>query len=342
MMNVVDVLGTPHAYERTAPTQTPITLVFIHGWLLSRAYWQPVIQQLAPNYTCLSYDLRGFGDSQPGRAALPRKASDYTSSSPYPAGTSGLSRNGGSGSVMGSFTAATVSSPARAIAPQESPGYTPSDYARDLEQLLKTLDISNVWLVGHSLGGSIALWAADQMPDRVKGVVCVNSGGGIYLKEEFERFRAAGQQLVKLRPRWLCHLPLVDLMMTYMNVARPIDRAWGRQRLVDWVSADPAAAIGALLDSTTEAEVHRLPQVVSRLSQPVYFIAGQNDTVMEPQYVLHLASFHRLFQQCGQNVVQLPDCGHLAMVEQTDLVVEHLQAILARYVADQSLQAIAD
>ncbi|MFQ3616585.1 MAG: alpha/beta hydrolase [Cyanobacteriota bacterium] len=341
-MNVVDVLGTPHAYERTAPTQTPITLVFIHGWLLSRAYWQPVIQRLAPNYTCLSYDLRGFGDSQPGRAMSLRQASANAPSPSYPASAARSATPGLSSNVMGRPVAATVSSPARAIAPQKYPGYTPSDYARDLEQLLETLDISNVWLVGHSLGGSIALWAADQMPDRVKGVVCVNSGGGIYLKEEFERFRAAGQQLVKLRPRWLCHLPLVDLMMTYMNVARPIDRAWGRQRLIDWVSADPAAAVGALLDSTTEAEVHRLPQVVSRLSQPVYFIAGQNDTVMEPQYVLHLASFHHLFQQCGQNVVQLPDCGHLAMIEQTDAVVEHLQAILARHVADQSLQTIAD
>ncbi len=342
MMNVVDVLGTPHAYERTAPTQTPITLVFIHGWLLSRAYWQPVIQQLAPNYTCLSYDLRGFGDSQPGRASLLRKASANPRSLSYSASAARLATSGVSGDGMGRSAAASVSAAARAIAPPERLGHAPSDYARDLEQLLETLNISNVWLVGHSLGGSIALWAADRMPDRVKGVVCVNSGGGIYLKEEFERFRAAGQQLVKLRPRWLCHLPLVDLMMTYMNVARPIDRAWGRQRLLDWVSADSAAAIGALLDSTTEAEVHRLPQVVSRLPQPVYFIAGQNDTVMEPQYVLHLASFHRLFQQCGQNVVQLPDCGHLAMIEQTDAVVEHLQAILARHVADQSLQPVAD
>lgn len=342
MMNVVDVLGTPHAYERTAPTQTPITLVFIHGWLLSRAYWQPVIQQLAPNYACLSYDLRGFGDSQPGRAMLSRKASANASFGSAQTSASRESTNQLPSSAGGGFVPATAAPPTRAIAPQPRPGYTPSDYARDLEQLLETLDISNVWLVGHSLGGSIALWAADRMPDRVKGVVCVNSGGGIYLKEEFERFRAAGQQLVKLRPRWLCHLPMVDLMMTYMNVAHPIERAWGRQRLMDWVTADPAAAVGALLDSTTEAEVHRLPQVVSRLSQPVYFIAGQNDTVMEPQYVLHLASFHRLFQQCGQNVVQLPDCGHLAMIEQTDLVVEHLQAILARHVADQSLQTIAD
>ncbi|GAB4469553.1 MAG: hypothetical protein OHK0037_27820 [Elainellaceae cyanobacterium] len=353
MINVVDVLGTPHAYELTAPTRTPITLVFVHGWLLSRAYWQPVIQQLAPKYTCLSYDLRGFGDSQPGRAMLLHNSGANAASAPYAARTAACpdgdrldssvsTVDSSSTNLASNLATATVSPPSETVELQERPGYTPDDYARDLEQLLEKLDVSNAWLIGHSLGGSIALWAADRMPERVKGVVCVNSGGGIYLKEEFERFRAAGQQLVKLRPRWLCHLPMADWMMTYMNVARPVDRTWGRQRLMDWVCADPEAAAGALLDSTTEDEVHRLPQVVSRLSQPVYFIAGQNDTVMEPQYVLHLASFHRLFQQCGQNVLQIPNCGHLAMIEQTDVVAGHLQTILARHVADQSLQTVAD
>ncbi|RMF63814.1 MAG: alpha/beta hydrolase [Cyanobacteria bacterium J069] len=336
-MSTVDVLGTPHAYELTAPTPAPITLVFIHGWLLSRAYWQPVIAQLASDYTCLSYDLRGFGESQPGRSPFPDfNPTGLSTSTAVISPIVGTTDEVDDLGEAGDRSITTVSPALESTATQLRPGYTPSDYARDLEHLLEKLNISHAWLIGHSLGGSIALWAADRMPDRIKGVVCVNSGGGIYLKEEFERFRAAGQQLVKLRPRWLCHLPLADLMMTYMNVARPVDRVWGRQRLMDWVSANPEAAAGALLDSTTEDEVHRLPQVVSRLSQPVYFVAGQNDTVMEPKYVLHLASFHRLFQQCGQNVLQIPNCGHLAMIEQTDTVISHLQSILAQHNAERA------
>jgi pimeloyl-ACP methyl ester carboxylesterase len=196
---------------------------------------------------------------------------------------------------------------------------------------MQKLNISNAWLIGHSLGGSIALWAADQLPEVVRGVICVNSGGGIYLKEEFERFRAAGQQLVRLRPRWLCYLPLIDLMLTRLNVARPIARRWGRKRLLDLVMAHPEAALRTLLDSTTEAEVHGLPHLISRLNQPVHFIAGANDTVMEPQYVRHLASFHPLFQSCGNNVREIPNCGHLSMVEQPDAVAEHIREILAQH-----------
>ncbi|MBE9186984.1 alpha/beta hydrolase [Microcoleus sp. LEGE 07076] len=282
-MATIDILGVRHACDLTAPTANSPVLVFVHGWLLSRRYWQPLTDRLAPNYQCLTYDLRGFGDSQ---------------------------CDGGSGRTE----------------PLNS-CYTASAYARDLEILLEKLDISNAWLVGHSLGGTIALWAASQFSDRVKGVVCINAGGGIYLKEEFERFRSVGKQLVKMRPRWLCRLPLADFVFARDSVARSIGASWGRQRLIDFVAAHPDAALGALLDSTTEAEIHLLPQIVSQLKQPVYFIAGTKDKIMEPKYVLHLASFHWMFQGCGENVLQL-DCGHLAMVEQPDAVASYLQNML--------------
>ncbi|MEG4573628.1 alpha/beta hydrolase [Microcoleus sp. N3A4] len=288
-MATIDILGVRHAYDLTAPTATSPVLVFVHGWLLSRCYWQPLTDRLAPNYQCLTYDLRGFGDSQSDSGGDRRRCEPLNSC------------------------------------------YTPAAYARDLEILLKKLDISCAWLVGHSLGGTIALWGASQLSDRIKGVVCINAGGGIYLKEEFERFRSVGKQLVKMRPRWLSHLPLADFVFARDAVASSIGRSWGRQRLKDFVAAHPEAALGALLDSTTEAEIHLLPQIVSRLKQPVYFIAGTKDKIMEPKYVLHLASFHWMFQGCGENVLQLPDCGHLAMVEQADAVASYLQNILQEH-----------
>jgi len=288
-MTTIDILGVRHAYDLTGATATSPVLVFVHGWLLSRRYWQPLTDRLAPNYQCLTYDLRGFGDSQ---------------------------------SDGGGYTGA--SEPLNSC-------YTPAAYARDLEILLEKLNISCAWLVGHSLGGTIALWAASQLSDRVKGVVCINAGGGIYLKKEFERFRAVGKQLVTMRPGWLSHLPLADFVFARDSVARSIGRSWGRQRLRDFVGANPEAALGALLDSTTEAQIHLLPQIVSQLKQPVFFISGTKDKIMEPKYVLHLASFHWMFQACGENVLQLPDCGHLAMVEQPDAVASYLQNILQEH-----------
>lgn len=324
MVKTIDILGFPHVYELSAPTDSPIVLVFIHGWLLSRAYWQPVIEQLATEYQCLSYDLRGFGASRP---AIESKIKDSSPLIQHPVmerATVGVA------SIQG---VPPVSQELQEFPSSPLPSsYTPAAYAQDLHALLQHLNITQAWLIGHSLGGSIALWAAHQFPESIAGVICINSGGGIYLKEEFERFRTAGQQLVKYRPHWLSYIPLLDLALTRMSVARPIARHWGRQRLLDLLNAQPEAAIGALLDSTTEAEVNRLPQIVSRLEQPVHFIAGADDTVMDPKYVHHLASFHPSFECCSNNVSEIPDCGHLAMVERPDAVAQEIRSILTKYV----------
>jgi pimeloyl-ACP methyl ester carboxylesterase len=313
-MATINLQGTPHDYDLTEPKVYSETIVFIHGWLLSRCYWQPLIERLSADYRCLAYDLRGFGRSQsPDAGAI--------------APTGSIAPTSSIASMNTSYTMDT--------------DYTLAAYARDLALLLKELDISSVWLLGHSLGGSIALWSADLLPEQVKGVICLNAGGGIYLKEEFERFRSLGKQLVKLRPRWFCRVPLLEIPFTRDSVVKPIDRRWARQRLLDFLAADPKAALGTLLESTTEAEVHRLPQIVARLQQPVYFIAGAQDSIMEPKYVHHLASYHPLFEHCGANVTEIPNCGHLAMLEQPAAVVDRIQAILTQHatikpIAEQS------
>lgn len=298
-MACINIRGTAHAYELTAPTARSDVLVFVHGWLLSRRYWQPVIEQLAPSYQCLSYDLRGFGDSQIGE------------------------QNQNRVDCLDQSLVETVTAKAAL--------YTPAVYANELGLLLKELNISSAWLVGHSLGGTIALWAAEQFPASVKGVICINAGGGIYLKEAFEQFRSVGQKLVKYRPRIIRYLPGIDFIFARDSVARPVSRFWGRQRVIDFFMAHPEAALGTLLDSTTEAEVNTLPKIVSQLKQPVYFIAGANDKVMEPKYVRHLASFHPLFECCGNNVIEIPNCGHLAMIEQPNVVAKEITSILSRY-----------
>lgn len=302
-MPTIDILGVPHAYELTSPSSQPSTpvLIFIHGWLLSRQYWLPLIEQLAPNYSCLIYDLRGFGDSQQVREVFNQdRVIDWGTSvqQAHPSSTNG-------------------SSP-----------YGLEAYAQDLSILLQKFAIKRAWLIGHSLGGSIALWGADVCPETVQGVICLNSGGGIYLKEEFERFRSAGEQLIKRRPSWLSYVPLIDVFFSRLMRARPLARRWGRQRVLDLLKADSQAALGSLLDSTTETEVHLLPQIVSRLQQPVYFLAGDKDTVMEPKYVRYLASFHPLFEVQGNNVIELANCGHMSMVEQPEILGEKMLKIL--------------
>lgn len=285
----IDIMGVSHSYKSTpavTESSAPV-LVFLHGWLLSQHYWQPLIEQIAGQYQCLVYDLRGFGATK-----IPSQSNSQKNDLRH---------------------------------------YTLAAYAEDLKYILQELEIEKAWLIGHSLGGSIALWAAAHAQERVEGVVCLNSGGGIYLKEEFERFRAAGQNLLEYRPSWLIYIPLIDFFFARMMVNRPLTLYWGRQRVRDFLRADKHAALASLLDSTTEAEVHLLPRLVASLSQPVYFVAGAKDRVMEPKYVNHLASFHKLFAQNGNNVFEISECGHLSMLEQPETVASIIIKVLKQH-----------
>lgn len=312
-MPSIKILETLHIYELTAPVANPKlpVLVFIHGWLLSRHYWQPMVQIFKSEYQCLIYDARGFGESQ---ISQPSEDNRLIPSSVEESSTTDFHSG-----VNVSFNTDN---------PQD---YSLNSYADDLGCLLESLEIKQAWLVGHSLGGSIALWTADLYPEIVKGAICLNAGGGIYLKEEFERFRSVGQQLVKFRPRWLTLIPGLDLLFSRMMVARPLEMKWGHQRVLDFIQADGEAALGALLQSTTESEVHLLPQLVARLQQPVYFIAGDKDKVMEIKYINHLASFHHLFTSEEGNVFQIENCGHLGMIEAPDEVASIISQVLDQY-----------
>ena len=337
-MPIADILGVPHAYALYPPAalekppnqrpsdQNPLndtteTIVFIHGWLLSRRYWQPLITELSA-YQCLTYDMRGFGES----LAVSHSAA-----------SNALDAN-----TLDSGLRTIPLPPDKNWYPSESPYtnglFSLAAYAQDLEALLDALNLDQVWLMGHSLGGSVALWAAYLFPDRIKGVICLNAGGGIYIPKEFDKFRSAGQQMVKYRPQWLTKLPVLPRVFTRAMVHKTLALKWGRQRLQDFVCADRDAAEGALLASTTQAEVLQLPQLMGELAQPVHFITATQDSIMPPRYVNYLASYHRDFEkQCPQGMVsELADCGHMAMVEQPVAVATVVKKLLGQEIGMRS------
>lgn len=318
-MPSIDVLGVPHAYELTDAVEGRPTFVFVHGWLLSRHYWQPLVQKLSPFYQCLTYDLRGFGASQEVDRSIPQKDSLSWQESLEPENLA---------IAHSPFSLGPHLHPSLHHTPTR---YSPAAYAQDLVALLESLNLSKVWVVGHSLGGSIALWAGAIAPETVQGVVCLNSGGGIYVKEAFERFRGAGQQMIKFRPGWLSSVPLLHLAFSRIMVHRPLARHWGRQRAIDFVAAQPEAALQSLLDSTAPEQIHLLPQVVAQLQQPVYFLGGQEDQVMELKYVYHLASFHPSFRAGETNVIEIPNCGHMGMLERTTAIALTLQQLQEKH-----------
>jgi pimeloyl-ACP methyl ester carboxylesterase len=321
-MPTIDIQGTQHRYDLTPTTPSACTFVFIHGWLWSRHYWQPLIHLLAPNFQCLSYDLRGFGDSSVNN----------------PIGNS-------TNNPIGNPT----NNPTNNLA--EARDYSAIAYAQDLLILLQKLKIPQVWLVGHGWGGEIALWSAallttplvapvaptnlcikpGEAVPKIQGVTCLHLGGGIYWQPGFDRHRVRIRHLLRWRARWLAHCPGLDWVLTRIGTQQHLPRHWGRQRLKDLVAAHPQATLETFLSSTTETAVHQLPQILTQLTQPILFISGLDDRIVQSTHVRHLASFQVPSTPMGTNVLELENCGHLSMLEQTQVLATTLEQSVASW-----------
>ncbi|MFQ6539092.1 MULTISPECIES: alpha/beta fold hydrolase [Aphanothece] len=145
-------------------------------------------------------------------------------------------------------------------------------------------------LIGHSLGGSVALHAAGHLDGQLAGVIQIAVGGGVYQPRPFAQVRRGGAAFLRLRPRWLLHVPGSDAI---------------RSPLL----ADRRAAQGLLACSMRRSAVQQLPGLTAALRVPSLWIAGSRDQVMAPRYVRHLAGYAQ-----GHDLAMLEGAGHLPML----------------------------
>jgi pimeloyl-ACP methyl ester carboxylesterase len=187
---------------------------------------------------------------------------------------------------------------------------TLSSYGRWLAEAVRSeAGERPVVLLGHSLGGSVALHAAPLLGAQLRGLVQVAAGGGVYQPRAFSRLRQGGAAVLSLRPGWLADLPLLG--------------PWRGP-----LRADLRAARGLLACSTNRGAVRQLPRLTAALSVPSLWIAGSNDSVMEARYVRHLAGYSR-----QHRLAVLEGAGHLPMRE----MPHRLAALIETWLAEEGI-----
>jgi pimeloyl-ACP methyl ester carboxylesterase len=161
-------------------------------------------------------------------------------------------------------------------------------------------------LLGHSLGGSVALHAAPLLGEQLVGVIQIAAGGGLYQPRAFAQVRRAGTLFLRWRPGWLAELP-------------------GSDPLRSPLLAERRAAQGLLACSTGRGAVRQLPQLTARLQVPSLWIAGERDQVMASRYVRHLAGYAPQHE-----FIELAGAGHLPMGQMPEQLAAPIQQWLSQ------------
>jgi len=201
--------------------------------------------------------------------------------------------------------------------------YTIQSYVEDLAALLDALQISQVVLQAHSMGSTIGVLFLNQYPQRVQQAILACSGLFEYDEQEFRQFHQVGEWVVRLRPRWLAQVPLLDRLFMARFLHRPIAADQRRGFVSDYVSANAVAALGTLLSAVSESVATAMAAEFAQLQVPTLIVSGDQDQIVPADSGAAAAALNPKI-----DYVRMAQTGHFPMLEDTTTYLQHIHRFL--------------
>jgi len=193
-------------------------------------------------------------------------------------------------------------------------------YADIVNLFVKKLDLGQVYLAGHSMGGQIAMVTALYYPEIVKGLVLVAPAG-------FESFTKGQRQ-------WFRNVMTLDGVMkttvedihnnlVYNFYTKPDDADFMiNDRISMRTASDFQAYCYAVVQSVNGMVDETVLPHLEKITQPTLIIFGENDNLIPNRFLN--PGFTKKIAEAGhakiQNsrLVMLPKTGHFAQFENPD------------------------
>jgi pimeloyl-ACP methyl ester carboxylesterase len=192
-----------------------------------------------------------------------------------------------------------------------SPGPAPATvegFARALVGLLEALHLEEVVVVGHSMGGAVALTLALEEPARVAGLVLVGSGA---------KLRVAPALLeATLDPALAAEAAELVAQWSFGSLAGSAQRAL---LLETFAACGPGVAHGDFAACDAFDARARLGE----LRVPTLVLTGAEDRLTPPRFAQFLGE-----HLAGARVALVPEAGHLVMLEAPAVVAREVEAFL--------------
>lgn len=195
--------------------------------------------------------------------------------------------------------------------------YAIEQFADDLAALLDRIGLSSIVLLGHSLGGYVALSFAERYADRLRGFGLVHStplpddeNGKANRLKAIETIEQQGIR------------PFVDGLIPKLFAPTQIDKHADQVQYAKQIGYDTEAA-GAVGTIHAMRERPDRSSVIIGTELPVLLLAGEEDQVVTPA---------KAFAARNSNTTEtlLPGVGHMGMLERPEATAEAIRAYLAK------------
>jgi 3-oxoadipate enol-lactonase len=218
---------------------------------------------------------------------------------------------------------------------QPEEGYTIAQHAEDLNQMIGVLGLKRLHLVGHSLGGCVALEYALNHPRRIRTLTLVAPApgqGATVIKASSNGYvspSCPGTVLnaIRLAEQIGTYRRVMEKALTHMM--KP-DRIGGNFEVLvdDAVRMSPNAAAGHF----ETLNCWDVRGVMGQLSLPVLIIGGCNDQLISPEALRNAAE-----KFPNSRLIMWPGMGHTPQLEQP----ERFTKILYQFTRQHSLTRAA-
>ncbi len=163
-----------------------------------------------------------------------------------------------------------------------------------------------VWVLGHSMGGAIAMLLADRHPELVRGVI--NVEGNFTLKDAFWSSRIIAQRPEDWDQKYRAMQRDPADWLAKCGVALTAERAAWAEEILTWQPAATVYAMSQALVSETgvPAYLEAVQRVLDR-GLPLDLIAGEKSAAAwdVPEFV----------RKASRSYTEMPRVGHLMMLE---------------------------
>ncbi|PSN20194.1 alpha/beta hydrolase [filamentous cyanobacterium CCP5] len=204
-------------------------------------------------------------------------------------------------------------------------GYELDTFADDLAQLLDQLELDKVYLNAHSMGASIAVFFANQYPERLEKLILTCNGVFEYDQKAFEAFYRFGGYVVKFRPQWLSQIPLMPRIFMARFLHRPIPAAEKEAFLEDFLTADYETALGTIFTAVSKKATEVMPQEFARISVPTLMISGEYDQITPAELGRKAADLSDSIKY-----VLIANTSHFPMLEDAPTYLSHVNSFISQ------------